>query len=130
MRIVFSLAAIVLLCGCAKLAHLNELLTLKSLSDDQRQIEIYLKKQERGFKRLCDDVKNNRLKKGELKRAVISKYSEPVLTKEAGPENTGVKEILLYRHPTDYFKSDRIYLYFDGANRLLLWEMKPSDNQA
>lgn len=127
MRILVYFIAI-LFCGCAKLAHLDELLALKSVSDNQRQIEIYLAKQECGFNRLKDDIKNNRLKQGELKRSVIAKYSEPVLTKKAMPENVGVKEILLYRHPTNYFKSDRIYLCFDANNRLVSWELKPAES--
>lgn len=125
---IFVCLIVVLFCGCAKLAHLDELLTLKSVSDNRAQIENYLAKQERGFNRLKEDIKNNRLEQGELKRSVIAKYSEPALTKEAGPENVGIKEILLYRHPTNYFKSDRIYLYFEINNRLASWELKPAEN--
>jgi len=127
MRILFCLA-VLMLCGCAKLAHLNELLTLKSVSDNQRQIQIYLEKQEKGFTKLKDDIKNNRLKQGQFKRSIISKYSEPVLIEKPEPENAGIKEILLYRHPTNYFKSDRVYLYFDESGRLVSWELKPADN--
>ncbi|MCK9614496.1 MAG: hypothetical protein M0R48_03210 [Candidatus Omnitrophica bacterium] len=127
MRILVYLV-VILLCGCAKIAHLNELLTLKRVGDNQKQIEIYLAKQERGFNKLSDDIKNSRLIKGQLKRSVIAKYSEPVLTKCPGPENAGIKEILLYRHPTNRLKSDRIYLYFDNASRLVYWELKPADN--
>lgn len=119
--------AVFSLSGCATLQHMDELLTLKSVADDQKQIEIYLAKQERGFNRLNDDIKNNRLSKGQLKRSVIAKYSEPVLIKKAEPEAGGIKEILLYRHPASYFKSDRIYLYFDDGNRLVSWELKPAE---
>ncbi|MDD4183235.1 MAG: hypothetical protein PHT53_05380 [Candidatus Omnitrophica bacterium] len=127
MRILVCLI-FVLLCGCAKLAHLDELLTLKSVSDNQRQIQIYLDKQEKGFNKLKEDIKNNRLKQGQFKRSIIDRYSEPVLTEEPAPENVGVKEILLYRHPTNYFKSERIYLYFDESGRLLSWELKPAED--
>lgn len=125
MRILVYLI-VILLCGCAKITHLNELLTLKRASDNRAQIESYLAKQERGFNTLSDDIKNNRLKQGQLKRYIIANYSDPVLTKEPGPENPGIKDILLYRHPTNYFNSDRIYLYFDNANRLVSWELKPA----
>jgi len=118
---------IMLLCGCAKITHLNELLTLKGLADNQKQIETYLQKQERGFTKLNDDIKNDRLTKGELKRYIIAKYSEPVLTKEVD-DGGGIKEILLYRHPTKYFKSDRIYLYFDAGHRLVSWQLKPVES--
>lgn len=127
MRILFCLA-VLMLCGCAKLAHLDELLTLKNVSDNQRQIQIYLEKQEKGFTRLKDDIKNDRLTLGQFKRSIIDKYSEPVLIEKPEPESVGIKEILLYRHPTNYFKSDRIYLYFDENCRLASWELKPGDN--
>ena len=119
---------IVLLCGCAKVTHLNELLTLKRVADSQKQIEIYLAKQERGFNKLNEDIKNSALAKGQLKRSIIAKYSEPVLTKEPEPESAGIKEILLYRHPTNYFKSDRIYLYFDNGNKLISWKVEPAES--
>ncbi|MDD4954816.1 MAG: hypothetical protein PHP17_02115 [Candidatus Omnitrophica bacterium] len=124
----FVCLIVLLFCGCARLAHLDELLTLKSVSDSQRDIEIYLAKQEKGFTRLEGDIKNNRLRTGEFKRAIIEKYSEPVLTEKPETEKNNIKEILLYRHPTNYFKSDRIYLYFDAEGRLASWELKPAQN--
>lgn len=113
--------------GCATLSHMDELLTLKSVADSQNDIERYLAKQEKGFNKLLSDIKNNRLKVGITKKYIITTYSEPILVKSSDKDQTR-GEILLYRHPTNYFKSDRIYLYIDENNRLIIWELKPTDS--
>lgn len=119
---------ILLMCGCATITHMDELLALKRVSDNQIQIEIYLKKQEQGFSKLYEDIKNDTLKKGMLERAIIYKYSEPILVKKP-EEQSDIKEILLYRHPTEYFSSDRIYLYIDKSGKLAYWEIKPAEQK-
>jgi hypothetical protein len=108
---------------------MDELLTLKSISDSQRDIDIYLKKQEKGFKKLADDINNGRLHKGVSRKYIIDTYYEPVLAKKVD-DDSGVKEILLYRDPTEYFQSDRIYLSFNNRGRLVSWELKPADCQS
>lgn len=123
---VTAILAIVLISGCSTIAHMDELLTLKSVADNQRDIDIYLKKQEKGFKRLLGDIKNNRLRKGESKKYLIDAYYEPILTKKAD-DLKDVREILLYRHPTEAFKSDRVYLYIDTKGKLAYWEVKPAE---
>lgn len=110
------------------MAHMDELLTLKSVSDNQRDIDIYLKKQEKGFTKLLADIRSNKLRKGESKNYLISTYFEPVLTKKAG-DLKDIREVLLYRHPTEYFKSDRIYLYINNKGRLAYWELKPAEEE-
>lgn len=108
--------------------HLDELLTLKNVSDNQRDMDIYLKKQIKGFKKLLDDIKNDRLRKGESKNSIISTYYDPILTKQVG-ESKDIREVLLYRHPTEYFNSDRVYLYINNKGRLAYWEVKPAESQ-
>lgn len=106
--------------------HLDELLTLKSVSDSQRDIDIYLQKQEKGFSRLMNDINNNQLSKGKSRRSIIQDYSEPILVKKTNGENS-IREILLYRKPTECFNSDRVYLYIDNKGKLAYWELKPVD---
>ncbi|MFA5271700.1 MAG: hypothetical protein WC412_05100 [Candidatus Omnitrophota bacterium] len=117
---------LVLASGCATVEHLDELFTLKNVSDNQRDIDIYLKKQEKGFSRLLDDIKNNRLLRGKSKRLIIEDYSEPVLVKKVEAEDN-IIEVLLYRKPTEYFSSDRVYLYINNKGKLAYWELKPAD---
>ena len=80
-------------------------------------------------KKLKDDINNGRLRKGASKKYIIDAYFEPVLAKKSA-DDSGAKEILLYRNPTEYFQSDRIYLSFDNRGRLVSWELKPADCQS
>jgi hypothetical protein len=112
--------------GCATMRNFDELMVLKSVADSQRDIEKYLNEQEKGFNRLLSDVKNNRLRAGVSKKYIIATYAEPVLVKDKTPAPAQVREVLLYRHPTQYFKSERVYLYLDKNFTLLSWEVAPA----
>jgi hypothetical protein len=116
---------IFLIGGCSFLSHYDELITLKRLGDSQREIDNYLENQKKEFEFLKDDIKNNRLIAGTAKQDILSTYGEPVLIKQIKDKDK-IKEIFLYRHPTQYFSSDRIYLYFDEQERLYSWELQPS----
>ena len=72
-----------------------------------------------------EDLKNNRLAKGMLTKQILATYGEPILSKEVSDKDSA-KEVFLYRHPTEFFSSDRIYLYFDNDKRLLFWEFEPA----
>ena len=54
----------------------------------------------------------------------IRTYGDPVLTVHSDQEASEV-ETLLFRHPTDYFTSDRVYATFDESGKLISWEHKP-----
>ena len=107
--------------GCATIKHADQLLTLKSVGNSQEEIARYVDKQAELFKKLVEDIKDERLEIGEPKDNILSWYGEPVLSKEILGDSF-VKEELLYRHPTEYFTSDRVYLYFDIADELVRWE--------
>jgi hypothetical protein len=109
------------LTGCFFLPQ--SLKTLKSVGDSQDEIAAYLDRQVELFNRLLSDFKAEALKPGISRAAFIKTYGEPILIEEVSEPLQGVK--LLYRHPTEYFKSDRLYLYFDRQERLVFWEYKP-----
>ena len=97
--------------------------TLKSVSDSQDEIEVYLIKQTRLFDELLNDLNQETLEPGISKNKFIYTYGEPILFKEVDNPSGGL--MLFYRHPTEYFKSDRVYFYFDQEERLVRWEYKP-----
>jgi len=107
--------------GCTLLPYYQQLLTLREVSNSQREIHSYIDKQEELFYKLRDDVKNNRLKTGMMLVDIIDTYGEPVISKEVD-DVPSIKEVLLYRHPTQFFSSDRIYLYFDDVKKLSYWK--------
>lgn len=107
--------------GCFFLPE--SLKTLKSVGDSQKEIEAYLAQQAELFDKLLFDLNNDVLGPGISKRKFIRIYGEPILSKEVTEPLKGVR--LLYRHPTEYFQSDRVYFYFDQEEKLVRWEYKP-----
>jgi len=107
--------------GCFFLPE--SLKTLKSIGDSQNEIGVYLARQLKLFNQLLVDLKDEAIEPGISKARFIRVYGEPILSKEVGDPSRGT--VLLYRHPTEYFKSDRVYLYFDQEENLVRWEYKP-----
>jgi len=124
MRFRFLLISCLILFSVSGCFFLPESLkTLKSVGDSQDEIEAYLTRQLELFNQLLVDLKNEVIKTGISKKRFMCIYGEPVLSEEVAEPLGGVK--FLYRHPTEYFKSDRIYLYFDQEEKLVRWEYKP-----
>ncbi|MFH1772107.1 MAG: hypothetical protein ABH872_04750, partial [Candidatus Omnitrophota bacterium] len=113
--------------GCALTEKREQINLLKSLGENQNRIQRYVFRQETLFSRLSNDIKNNQLKNGIQKAAIISRYGDPIYCEyiESGME---ISQSCLYRHPTKYFSSDMIYLYFDKSQNLSRWELKPAEN--
>ncbi|MFH1318912.1 MAG: hypothetical protein ABIH71_07845 [Candidatus Omnitrophota bacterium] len=125
-RIFIWILAVFVLTGCSAIGHRRQLLALKKVGANQKNIERYIEKQESSFYVLLEVVKNKGLEVGVTKQAVINSYGDPVLSREI-KDDTVVLEELLYRHPTRYFTSDRIYMYFDDKEKLTRWEYYPAD---
>ena len=113
--LILSLLVAFSIFGCAFLPE--GLMTLKRAGDSQKQISKYLTKQGKLFDKLLADVKRERLKPGISQKRVISAYGSPVLIKAS--RQPPVVEIFLYRRPTEYFNSEKVYLYFDQAAKLI-----------
>jgi len=118
---VLWLLLVFILEGCAVLSP--ELKTLKSVGDSQKEIAKYISRQEKFFLKLLAHYQRGRLRVGTAQNKILSAYGEPIAVYRWGDSLN--KEYYLYRHPTDYFTSDKIYLYFDEMNKLLHWEYEP-----
>ena len=79
--------------------------TLMDLGNEQVGQKRYVDARDAKFKLLYDDVKNNRLQAGGMKKRVVARYGEPVL--EEGLT-------LVYRPVTNFFGKAKIYLTFDA----------------
>ena len=96
-------------------------MTLKQLGESQAEMDKYLAKQETLFEKLVEDFKNEKLNAGLSQKNIFRVYGQPILTRSW--QTAG--EVLLYRHPTNYFTSDKVYLYFDAEKNLVEWQYKP-----
>lgn len=110
--------------GCGFLKCPGKLLLLKSLRDNQVDIQRYIERQEKLFEVLVKDIKTSRLSTGLPSSIIIKKYGEPVLIRENKEECPSCR-VFLYRRPVDYFSSDKVYLYFDSKDELSSWEYRP-----
>lgn len=113
----FSVLMVILLfsCGCAKLSHLQELLTLKSFSDNQDAQKRYVEKQDKKFDQLLAVVKAGRLNEFSDKKSFLKEFGEPIFTKKL---DDGSEE-WLYRYTAKLFGSEKVYLYFNNSGKLI-----------
>ena len=121
---ILSLTVAVILSGCAKLAHMNELLTLKAISDQQDAMGNYVEKQDNKFKLLLSAVEDRSIEKYNRKTTIVRKFGDPVFCENV--EHKGEQaEFCLYRYTKKYFNSDKVYFYFDAKGKLVDWEHIP-----
>ena len=109
--------------GCSAISNMDKLLTLKSLGDDQQQMQNYVDKQNKLFQKLLADSKEDRLTYGMSQRKFLRIYGEPVISwkSKRGP----AEDVFLYRHPMKYFNSDKVYIYFDSSQQLISYDYQP-----
>lgn len=126
MKKVWPLVCLFLLTGCAKLAHLQELLTLQDLSLDRDQQDAYVKNHDESFERLLTAVKNNSLNQFPDQKSFLKTIGKPVLIKKIVLSGESM-ERWLYRRTKQSFDSPKVYLYFDQFQKLRQWEYFPRE---
>lgn len=114
----FLVLAIFYFQGCATLSHLEELLTMKALSDNQTQQEEFVLKENERFEKLLDVIKGDRLGEYPNKESFLQAFGEPIFSKERKRQGKKVEE-WLYRYAARLFDSDKVYLYFDESGKLV-----------
>ena len=111
--------------GCAKLQHLDQLLTLKALSDEGRVMGKYVEAQDRKFDLLLAAVRDDQLPKYKTKASVVKAFGDPAYTKTV-TENHQPLELAVYRYTKGSFDSDKVFFYFNARGDLLRFEFKPA----
>lgn len=107
-----------LLSGCAKIQHMDQLLTLKSLADEQTQLNKYTEGQDKKFELLLVEVKAGTLKRYPTKKQILRAFGDPVYARGVLKDGRAL-ESALYRHSTNFFGAEKIYLYFDADGNLV-----------
>ena len=106
--------------GCAKLEHLDQLLTLKDMSEEGDRLDRYVKSQDKKFEALMEAVKTNSIKNYSTKRKVMETFGDPIFGEKIKSGDMEL-ERLLYRYAKGFFNSPKVYLYFDNKNELAKW---------
>ncbi len=121
---IYLIVTVLFIAGCVSSKEFNYegIRNLSQLAVEQRRLGCYLKKQEALVAQLRSDILEGTLQKGMRQDAIIVLYGEPVVSRElAASDNKN--EVFIYRHPTRFFSTDIMYLYFDGAGFLSAWSL-------
>lgn len=116
--LIFSLLA---LTGCAKLQHLDQLLTLKGLSDEQVQMGKEIDLQDARFERLVAAVEEGSIGKYKNQKSVSGQFGPPVYI-EKNEEDGRSLEVWVYRYAARFFDSPKVYLYWNQDGNLIRWD--------
>ena len=126
MRKVLSLGFILLfLSGCAKLQHMDQLLTLKGVADEQKRQQSYIEKQDKKFEQLRESVQTDKIKKFSNQKQIFSKFGQPIYSRSI-EKNGQTLELWVYRYMVQYFNSDKVNLYFDSDGKLVESAYEPA----
>ena len=127
-RNLFFVPLILIVSGCAQLSHLDQLLTLKAISDNRDLQHKFVKKQDKNFSALLVAIKDNSIQKFTAKKQFLKQFGPPVI---AHPDVWDGKpcELWLYRYAVKYLSSEKVYLYFDEQENLLSWERVEPEKQ-
>lgn len=125
-RIVLPFFLLTFCAGCAKLAHLQELLTLKAYSQDRDVQAEYVEGRDQQFEELLQYAKTNTFP-DELNTSgqIAEAFGSPILSRET--QHNGQPAVMwLYRYQVKYFHSEKVYFYFDPQGQLLDWNYVPA----
>ncbi len=104
--------------GCAKLAHLDQLLTLKAVGDNKALQKQYVDKQNQNFEKLLKVIEQDKLQEYSTQESVRRAFGDPIFVKEIQKDGRQQTK-WLYRYPVRPFGSEKVYLYFDADGRLI-----------
>ncbi len=106
--------------GCAKLAHLEELLTLKGLSDEQAAQLRQVEKQKKDFDTLLAAIHQNQLGSYQTKESFRNTFGDPVYSTRIVKDGKS-REHWLYRRGVSYEEKEKIDIYFDQDDHFVAY---------
>ena len=115
---IFLILGLFVMGGCAKVSHLDQLLTLKGLADEQAQMSLDAQEQDKKFDLMLAEKKAGTLDQYLTKGKILRTFGEPIYVTRADRDNQEVEK-WLYRYTAEFFGSEKIYLYFDSEENLI-----------
>jgi len=119
---IFLSFILLFLSGCVYLTHFDDVMFLKGLEDNQKQMQAQLDKEEKLYDKLGADIHNGNLKTLTSKYEIVKVYGEPTLCKPAEGQ-TGIKETCVYRKQAGGLLTEIISLNLDGQGKLYSWKI-------
>ncbi len=124
--IIFLGLSLLVSAGCAKLAHMDQLLTIKAYSDNTGEQARYVDDADKRFEMLLEAVRSNALEKDMSAEQIKEIYGVPLYVSEV-KDGRPVKLIWMYRYQMIFKGSEKVYLYFDHQGNLVKWDYKEPD---
>ena len=109
------------LAGCAKLSHLDQLLTLKDLSDEQDRLAVFVEEQDKRFEKLLAAYADKTIEQYQDQKSILKAFGEPVWRRSIQNDQQPLEQ-WLYRYSTQFFDSPKVYFYFDEKGKVVKWE--------
>lgn len=107
--------------GCAKLSHLDQLLTLKAVSEEQQSLGTYVRLKDERFERLLTKVCSGDFPINRTKAEIAAEFGAPIYV-EAREDSSETAERWIYRRQTRYFETPRVSLDFNREGHLIAYE--------
>lgn len=104
--------------GCSAAGKIDELLTLKNMSDSQKLMEEDVKAEDQRFEAMLNEFGTAQWKNYTAKTHFLEHFGQPIVIKHKDYQDR-LTEIWVYRYSTRFFDSPKIYLYFDDSGVLL-----------
>lgn len=112
------------LAGCSALSNMDGVMRLKAYSGNKDQQESLVKRQNKNFDKLLEEVKGHQLRRYQDQKSVARAFGEPVIRMNVDRDGKNY-EVWLYRYSTEFFGMDKIYLYFDRKGLLQSFDHLP-----
>ncbi len=117
--VIFVMAAC--LPGCAKLYYLDQLLTLKDLSEEQDRLDRHVQAQDEKFELLVKAVQDGTIGRSKNQKSIRRHFGEPVYTEKITRDGR-LLDLWVYRYTTKFFDSPKVCLYLDSSGQLIRWD--------
>ncbi len=121
---IYLLSVIILFSGCTSSGRVERLLTLRALANEQKNLNAYVEKQDKKFENLLEVVRTGAMGQYADRKSVKRNFGDPIYVKKV-EKNGKPQEEWLYRYATQFFNSEKVYLYFDGKGKLVKWKKQP-----
>ena len=113
--------------GCAKLAHLQELLTLKAFSEERDAQDKFVADELKRFEKVAAAVDDGTIANLKTGAEVLQAFGRPMASQVITREGKQFQQ-WLYRHPILSLAKSRVYLYLTPESRLVHWEHIENEN--
>ena len=117
-KIILTGLGLMVLTGCGVLTHMDQLLTLQSMSENQTEQQKFVEAQDKNFEKLLSAIKSESFKSDFPDQKSFEKaFGEPVFAKSTTKNGQNLEE-WFYRYAVKFKDSEKVYLYFDASGNL------------